>query len=90
VAPAAISEDEDEEEEEEEVVEKAKKGKRRGGGKKKKKPTANLDLLREAGVGGSGYGYMNDYFNGASKLKSGSDASLNAKMAVLMGAGGFT
>lgn len=32
---------------------------------------------------------MNDYFSGASKLKS-SDASLNAKMAVLMGAGGFT
>jgi len=67
---AAISEDEEEEEEEEEVETK-KKGKRRGC--KKKKPTANLDLLREAGVG-AGYGYMNDYFNGASKQKSGSDA----------------
>lgn len=48
--------------------------------------------MREAGVGGSNYGYMNDYFSGAGKLKTGADSSaaLNTKMAMLMAGGGFT
>lgn len=61
--------------------------------KKKKVQKANMDLMREAGVGN--YGYMNDYFAGTGKTgKSGSDkenGSLSAKMAMLMGgANGFT
>ena len=36
------------------------------GTKKAGKPGANMDLIRETGASG----YMNDYFAGASKLKS--------------------
>lgn len=71
----------DEEEEEEEKKQKRKKKKKA----KKGKAGPNLDLLREAGIGGgasAGYGYMNDYFSGASKAG-------NPKLALLMG-GGFT
>jgi len=59
--------------------------------KKKKKKRAksgpganNLDLLREAGVGG-GYGFMNDYFVGGN-----SSAKGNAKLSMIGGGGGFT
>jgi hypothetical protein len=46
-----------------------------------------MDLLREAGIGGgSGYGYMSDYFAGA----AGSKFPGGSKMALLMGAGGFS
>jgi hypothetical protein len=80
--PSVISEEDDEEDNDEEEEEKAKKkvARKRVAKKKKKSPgvgAANLDLMREAGVGGAGYGYMNDYFSGAAKLKSGADGSLN-------------
>lgn len=87
-------EEDDESEEEEEEDTKKKQGKRPSGKRRARKPGKggpNLDLVREAGIGGAAY--MNDYFSGAggsSKLKSGSDSALNAKMALLMGAAGVT
>lgn len=47
----------------------------------------NMDLMREAGVGGAGYGYMNDYFAGVG-AKGKSEGSLSSKMALLMNGGG--
>ena len=52
-------------EESEQEEEEEKKKKPISKKKKKKSSKANMDLLREAGMG---YGYMGDYFNGASKI----------------------
>ena len=86
-------ENETSEEEEEEVevpgdkkkVRKSKKQALKGAAKGGKAAT-NLDLMREAGMGGNGYGYMNDYFAGANKVGG---PAVTQKMALLMG-GGFT
>ena len=71
-----IEEQENETSEEEEEVEvpgdkkKVRKSKKQAlkGAAKGGKAATNLDLMREAGMGGNGYGYMNDYFAGANKV----------------------
>lgn len=65
-------------------VRKAKKQPLKAG--KGGKAATNLDLMREAGMGGNGYGYMNDYFAGANKIGG---PAVSQKMALLMG-GGFS
>jgi hypothetical protein len=63
-----------------------KKSKRKGAPAMGPSAKANMDLIREAGMGS---GYMNDYFAGASKLKG--ESGVAAKMHMLMGgSNGFT
>jgi hypothetical protein len=80
-----LYEDEEEGEESEEAEEDKKKSRR----KRKKKSAiigpsakANLDLMREAGIGGGPAGFMNDYFTSGASSK---DAK---KLAMLMNGGG--
>ncbi len=65
-----------------------KKSKRKGAAAMGPSAKANMDLIREAGMGA---GYMNDYFAGASKIGGAGANPAAQKLAMMMGgSGGFS
>jgi hypothetical protein len=65
-----------------------KKSKRKGAAAMGPSAKANMDLIREAGMGS---GYMNDYFAGASKIGGAGGNPASQKLAMMMaGSGGFS